>query len=527
MARFLCLLLTFVILFPVFFLFKSIPEDTGEIWQHLIENVLWHTSINTLGLVICVGMSSLFLGTLLAWWVGVFEFPGRKFFRAALLLPLAFPPYVFSFIYLGFFSPSSPDLWWSNFGFWMSDQRFLSLCIVMTLCFYPYVYLLALGAFESQGIRILEVCYSLGMNTRQAFLKACIPAAKPWLLGGLAIVMMEICADFGAVSVFNIDTWTTVIYSSWYSLFSLATAAQLSLSYLGLVILLLLWEKSLQAGKRFQSISHSHSSQLSLSTLQQTLIFLSLSLILALSCLGPILQLILWIFQSSWEELGSQYWEFTKNSSLIAISCALITTFLAGFLAWNQNRHPQSQALKITQFATLGYAIPGTVLAIGAIFGYQFIENTLLDYLEEQWQYTPDSFISDSIILILLGLLSRFFIMAYNPLKASLERTSKNISEAAQSLGHNTNSILHKITLPLMKTGILTGLLMVFIECMKELPISLMTRPFGWDTLSIKVFEWTSEGQWEQSAFPALIIVLLSCIPIWFLSRNTLQEDKK
>lgn len=528
MLKTLGFVIALLLLAPLGSLLGAFSEDTSDTWGHLLENVLGQASLNTIGLALSVGAMTLVLGTSLAWFVALYQFPGRKKFRWLLLMPLAFPPYVFSFIYLGFLNPDSMDSWASGMRFWLMDHRFLSLSLVLSFCFYPYVYIMALSAFETQGPRIIEVSQSLGHSIRQAFFKACFPASKPWIFAGLSLVLMEVCADFGAVSVFNVDTWTTAIYSSWYALFSLETAAQLSLCYLSGVFLLLWWEKRLKSQKNYQSTGRASNFRLiETSQIQQYLIVCFISIVFILSVLGPFSQLIFWSLKLSLQDIQNQYLTLALESFQLGVIVALAASALSLFIAAINRTDPSSKRVRFAQWAGMGYAIPGTVLAIAFLFTYKGLENILLDFLEQNFNFIPEVFITDSILLVIFGLTSRFLIMALQPIQASLLRITHSLHQSAESLGHSNFSIVQKIYIPLLRSGIFTALLMVFIETIKELPITLMTRPFGSDTLAVKVYEWTSEGQWEQSAFPALIIVVLSMIPVWFLSKSMLKENKQ
>lgn len=514
-------LITLILLIPILSLlgsFGTINNETIETWNHLIENQLGEATVNTVGLLIVVGIGTLTLGTSLSYLVATFQFPLRRTLRWALLLPLAFPPYVFSFIFLGFFSPTAKEGTFNQLASWTIHHPFFSLALVMILCFYPYIYLLGLNAFESQGQQVVEVGRTLGYNRKQCFWRLSLPMSRPWLMGGLAIVLMEVCADFGAVSTFNVDTWTTSIYNAWFALFSLNTASQLSVLYLFPMVLLLVFEKKMNASKRY--FSGGKMILVPLNKINSMIVTSFVICVFMIGFVAPLLQLVAWSSESLQMEYSPVYAPYLWNSILISLQVALIATAIALLINWSKYQRPKQLSNQISSFATLGYGIPGTVLAIGVIFFYQRMENFLLDQLEFYFQYNPDFFLSDSLFILTMGLLTRFYIMAHNPVEKNFLRISTSIMEAAQSLGRPPKTIFRKIHFPLLKTGIASGLLMVFVETMKELPITLMTRPFDRDTLAVKVYEWTSEGQWEMSAFPALLIVVVSVIPVWFLSQK-------
>jgi iron(III) transport system permease protein len=521
------MLICLLVLVPLVTLFLSFLHPEKEIWDHILQTQMSSLLINTLFMVVGVAVCTTIIGVSLAWLTGVCEFPGRRFFSWALLLPMAMPTYVLAFVWLGLldFPAPLPTALRTLFGadFRLPEFRSLGGVIqTMTLALYPYVYLLAKNGFATQGARAMEAAESLGCTRTQAFFRVALPMAWPWIAGGVLLVVMESLADFGAVSIFNFDTFTTAIYKAWYGFFSLPAAAQLSTVLIVLVFIIMELDKRSRKKRQFYQSERQQTAapRIQLSKRLQWVAGISCSLILLLGFGLPLIQLLYWAVSIFEQEFSTRYLSLLLHSASLAIIAALIIVFLAFILAYTSRRHPGTITQLLIHTATLGYGLPGTVLAVGIYIPISGLDNILIT-IQEKLLGSSSSFLQGTVMVMLLAYTIRFLAAGFKAVDSAMHRITPSIDEAARLMGLRGPKILLKIHLPIIKGGALTALTMVFVDVMKEMPITLMTRPFGWDTLSVKVFELTSEGEWERAAIPALFLVITGLLPIIFFMRKS------
>ena len=521
-AKSILVLVSLFMLIPVFIVMRSWLEPMADIWKHLADYVLPQVLKNTALILLLVTLIAGSLGTYLAWLTSMYRFTGQKFFVWALMLPFAIPAYVLAFVSVGLFDYS---------GVLQTTLRELNITgalgaqirsvwgagIILSLVFYPYVYLLARQAFLSQGQRALEAGQMLGLTRRQAFFKVALPQAMPWIVGGLLLTWMETLADFGAVSVFNLDTFTTAIYKAWFGFFTLTTAAQLAALLIITVFLILIIERYWQK-KRSYLPSAGHRQREELTGLRNLWAF-GFSLLIFILAFGlPMTQLIVWVIKNYHIDLDERYWGFVKNTLVIAGATAIAIALVALLIAWMLRQYPSRSNQLLVSLANLGYAVPGTVLAVGVFIPIAWIDNLLIAQ-----HITTTQVVSGSVIVMLCALATRFMTVGFQPIDRQLNRLTPSQEQAAQLLTTNRLQRWRQVYLPVISPGVFTALIMVFVEVTKEMPITLMTRRQGWDTLAVRVFEMTSEGMYERAALPSLTIVLVGLIPVILLIR---QSDK-
>jgi len=506
----------------------TLGNGEQAIWQHLYDTKLDRLAGNTVVLLLGVGVMVTVLGTSLAWLVSVCDFPGRRIFDWALMLPLAIPGYVMAFVFLGLISYSGPLQTWgrNTFGmdFWFPDlQGALGVILVMGLVLYPYVYMLARSAFNAQGRNLLDAARMLGLSPFGAFWQVALPVARPALIGGGALALMETLADFGAVAVFNYDTFTTAIYSAWYGLFNLAVAAQLSTLLLGFVGLTLALEHYSRKHARFTLDERSRESQRFRLRGARAWGATGYCLLVILFGFGiPTVQLVLWTAQTWRGEMDSRYPEFLLHTVELAAIAALAAVAIALLLALIRRMPPGRwrwlEQLSV-RLATLGYALPGSVLAVGIILAFTTLDQGLHGIIGQR------QVLVGSVFALILAYLTRFMAVAFAPLDAAFERIKPSLCDAARSLGASPGRVLRRLYLPLLRPGFLTALIIVFVDVMKEMPATLIMRPFGWDTLAVRIYQMTSEGQWERAALPALTLILVGLIPVLLLVRQSARRQ--
>ncbi|QLI83113.1 iron ABC transporter permease [Chitinibacter fontanus] len=507
-------------LVPLLVVLGAFLDPQPEIWTHLIDYVLPDVLKNTLILLLGVGCGVLLLGVPLAWFTAVCEFPGRRFFSWALMLPLAMPAYVLAFVQVGLFDFTGPvqttlrEL--TGDSSWFPRVRSTGgVVLVLSLAFYPYVYLLARNAFLTQGKRALEAAQMLGMSRQQGFWQVALPMARPWLIGGLTLALMETLADFGAVSIFNFDTFTTAIYKSWFALFNLPAASQLA-SLLVLFVLVLVGLEHWARGSRQYHGRIVAAERIQLHGWHRAMAVVVCTLVLCMAFVVPLLQLLFWVSSIWREDLDARYFGFTLRSMAISLLAALIVAVLSLCLVFIQRRFAGRMTRWTVRLATLGYAVPGSVLAVGVFLPIAWLDNLLIP-LAQSLGFAGYQILKGSVAVMLLALAARFMAVAFQPMDSAMQRISRNQEDAARSLGLSQRQLLWRLHLPMLRGGVLTAVLMCFVDVMKEMPITLMTRPFGWDTLAVRVFEMTSEGMWANAALPSLMIVLTGLIPVVLL----------
>jgi iron(III) transport system permease protein len=358
----------------------------------------------------------------------------------------------------------------------------------------------------------------LGLSRSKVFFRLALPQALPWVIGGLLLASMETLADFGAVSVFNVDTFTTAIYKAWFGFFSLTTAAQLAALLIGVVFIVVLFEQYWQA-KRGNTITQGSSKRFEASKPAKWGMALLCTLVFLVAFLIPFLQLLYWTAENFQQDFDARYIDFVTNSLMIASMTTIFIAFLAIIIAWVKRQYPDKSTKLMTTLANLGYVVPGTVLAVGIFIPIAWLDNQLIAF-----GITSTQFFSGSVIVMLLALSTRFMTVSFQPVDRQLQRLTVNQEAAAKLLSDSPYQRWRQVMLPVLSPGVLTGLLMGFVEVMKEMPITLMTRRQGWDTLAVRVFEMTSEGMWGRAALPSLLIVLVGLIPVWVLLR---QSDKQ
>ena len=512
------------ILIPLSVIVAALGEFDEEIWTFLLEYQLPELLKNTLLLVLGVGAGTAILGTTGAWLTAMYDFPLRRFFFWALMLPLAVPAYVLAFTQIGLFDYGGPLNEWmrAHYGheqFFPEIRNGAGLIAVMSLTFYPYVYLLARNAFSSMGQRALEAGASLGLSPRRAFFRLALPMARPWIAGGVILALMEVLADFGTVSVFGYDTFTTAIYQAWFDFYSLETAKQLAALLIMLVFVLLAFEQLSRGNRRFgQSGKAQHHRRKALSGCRKWLASAYCGLILIFAFLLPLVQLGFWAYETRNDDFNTTLWLNAWHSFAASLIAAILVAATALLLALAKRADKSRFAAVAARIATLGYGIPGTVLAVGVFVPVAWLDNVLIGYLSLPEETT--AIFKGTLLVMLMAYLIRFLAVGYAAVEAGLERISPSQTEAARSLGCTGAGVLRCIYLPLLKGALGTAVLMSFVDMMKEMPITLMTRPHDWDTLAVRVYMFTIEGQFANAALPALLIVLTGLIPVILFSRT-------
>jgi iron(III) transport system permease protein len=518
-----------LVLLPVSVLMFSWHEVDQQIWAHLWQTQLPRLLGNTLMLVLGVGVGVTLLGVSLAWLTSLCEFPGRRWLDWALMLPFAIPAYVLAFVFVGLLDFAGPlqtllREWFGNGVRFPRVRSTGGVIIVLVLVFYPYVYLLARNAFLAQGKGLMEAARVLGLSPWRAFWRVALPMARPAIGAGLALAIMETLADFGAVAVFNFDTFTTAIYKTWYSFYSLTSATQLA-SLLLLAVMLVLYGERRARGAvrpvnerpRGKALYHLKGGQALAASAWCGLVF-------ACGFVIPLLQLIVWFWQRGRFDLDERYSALILHTLYLGAMAALITVSVALLLAFARRMAPTRLMRSTVGLANLGYALPGSMLAVAIMLAFSYLDRELVIPLSSWLGGAGKPVLLGSLSALLLAYMIRFMAVAYGPLENSLARIRPSLPEASRSLGVGGVGLFFKVYLPLLVPGALSAALLVFVDVLKEMPATLLMRPFGWDTLSVRVFEMTSEGEWARAALPALTLVLVGLLPVILLIRRSARR---
>jgi iron(III) transport system permease protein len=504
------------LLLPLLWLASAFAAPQPQVWAHLLSYVLPGALGNTVALLALLAVFTLVPGLGFAWASARFEWPGRRLFDWALVLPMALPGYVVAFVYVGLADYAGPlQTAWRQLG--GAPSAFPELrsvpgaALVLAAVLYPYVFLTARAAFLRQGSAAMDAARSLGHGPWRAFFHAALPMARPAWVAGLSLVLLEALADFGAVSVLGVDTLSTAIYKTWFGLYSLPAAAQLAFALVSLVALMLLLERLARGRGRHAGRQLVPPPRRRLPGWRGWWLTGLAALTVALGFGVPVLQLLAW----SWRSRAAlpDVAAAAGNTALLGLLAAATVLVLSLAFALLLRRSGGDRGVRAAGFvAGLGYAVPGTVLAVGAMW--------LLVAAERSLPALAGLALSSSLLGLLLALSARFLRVGHEATEAAFQALRPSLLESARMFGLPWHQRLRLVALPLLRPGLVAAVLLVLVETVKELPATLMLRPFGWDTLAVKIHGYTSEGLWAQAAWPALWLCAVGLLPVWWLVRQ-------
>jgi iron(III) transport system permease protein len=515
---------------PALTIFSFIFQPAGEVWRHLAATVLAEYVRNSFLLLLGVGFGTLLLGVSTAWLCTLCRFPGRRLFSWALLLPMAIPAYIIAYTYTGLLDFAGPVQTilrgWFGWGFgdyWFPPVRSLGGAVVMlSLVLYPYVYLLARAAFLEQSMCVLEVSRTLGCGPWQAFFRVALPLARPAIIAGLTLALMEALADFGTVQYFGVNTFTTGIFRTWFGLGDSAAAAQLASLMMGFVLVLILLERWSRRRARYHHTSQRYRSLPGyvLRGWRALGAFIVCLLPLFFGFLLPTGQLAAWALRTWRSSIDAGFLLLLRNSLLLAIGTALLALLLALLLGYGQRLRKGRVVGAAVRLAGMGYAVPGLVIAVGVIIPFAWLDNSLDAWMRSHFDYSTGLLLSGTLTAVVFAYLVRFLAVSLQTVEAALGKIRPSMDEAAHSLGSRPAAVLRRIHLPIMRGSLLTALLLVFVDVLKELPATLILRPFNFNTLAVRAFELASDELLAESSVAALAIVVVGLLPVILLSRS-------
>ncbi len=501
----------------------------GEAWLHLAQTVLPDLLVNSLLLVVLVGAMAASMGAVSAWLVAACHFRGRALIEVALLLPLAMPAYVCGYAYVWLLDVAGPvqgllrdatGLSWGEY--WFPEIRSLpGAALMLAAVLYPYVYLLCRSAFLTQSVCLLEASRTLGHGLPRTFLHVALPMARPALAGGIALALMETLADYGTVQHFAVRTFTTAIYDSWFGRGTRPAAAQLAACLMGLVALLLVLERLSRGGRRFHPTT-TRSPPLRPVVLhgwKEALAFAACAMPVLLGFVVPAATLFVLMLQQSDPFEARRVMPFAFNSLTLAAITAVLAVVLAALLAWAQRLHPAPVRAAANRVASLGYAVPGSVIAVGALVPFALFDNAVDGWMRAHLGVSTGLLLSGTIAALVFAYLVRFQGAALSAVESGLTRIRPTLFSAARVLGRRPGEAVREVELPLARGALLTAGVLVFVDTMKELPATLIVRPFDFDTLAVRVHNLASDERLAEASTAALLILAVGLLPIVALVR--------
>lgn len=507
-----------------------LSTGTGDTWAHLSATVLPDYIRSTLVLCVGVGFGTACMGVGAAWLVTRYDFPLRGALEWALVLPLAVPAYVMAYTYtdlLQFVGPVQTALreafGWTRADYWFPDVRSLGGAVVLfSLVLYPYVYMLARTAFLERAGGMLEAGRSLGLGPWASFFRVSLPLARPAIAAGVALALMETLADFGAVSYFGVQTFTTGIYRAWFSLGDRVAAAQLATALLGFVVLVLVMERLSRGRARFHdtTLRRARFAPVRLRGGRAALAVAACLLPLCLGFLLPAGILLEMAVTEGDAQFGTRFIELARNSVTVSAMTAFIAVLLALLLGYAARLQASWLVRGVHRLGGLGYALPGTVIAVGVLIPVTRIDNWLTDWASRTWGWEGGLLITGGLAGLVYACAVRFLTPAVQAVDAGLLKVTPNMDNASRSLGLTPAATLRRVHFPLLRGSLLTAALLVFIDVMKELPATLVMRPFNFDTLATQAYTLASDERLTEASTAALAIVVVGLLPLIVLSRE-------
>ena len=511
-----------IFLAPILIILSSIFSDYSDNWEHIYNYVLIDYVINSIVLVSGVSVLVMAIGSVTAWVVTNYNFFGKKFFEWGLILPLAIPPYILAYTFTGLFDSygTANEIARDLFNLQQSAVLFPNIrniygaIIVFAFTLYPYVYLICRTAFLNQSKSMFEVGRTLGLSQTLVFFRLALPLVRPALIAGTMIVAMETLSDFGAVDHFAVSTFTTGIFRTWYGMYDLTTAMQLASMLLIFITFCLIIERTSRRNASYDSVSSNFkpSPVQKLDSLKSFACFLVCFLPIFIGFLLPILEILNWALSFNSGFFDKQFLSISSNTILLSVTSAILCTFIAMIINFSI-RYKNSPLLKfINPFLNIGYAVPGLILAVGIVQLFVFVDSKLLNSLEGY-------FLTGSIFGLIFAYVIKSYALANSTYEAGYQKINKAIDDSARVLKSRGFNLLYRVHFPILKTSFFTSILLVTSEVVKELPATLILRPFNFETLAVSTYIYASEERMIEAAAPATAIILIGLIPIYFISK--------
>ena len=513
---------------PLFMVLQFNLHPHTETWQHLIDYVLWEYIKNSFLLACGVAIGTFIIGVPAAWLCALYTFPGKRLLEFLLLLPLAMPAYIIAYTYTGILDFAGPiqtylrDTFnWGYGDYWFPEIRSLGGAIAMlSFVLYPYVFLLTRSTLISQSSSIIDVARSLGANSFERLVTVIIPLARPAIVAGVMLALMETLADYGTVQYFGVDTFTIGIFRTWFGFGEPQTAAQLSSLLMLTVFALFLFEQHSRKRMRYHNPTNTNFNNYStvLRGKKAVMAIIACFIPPLLGFIVPVIQLSDWAFLTASKMIDNQFWKLALNSFYLAVCTALVVIITATILAYGKRASENKLLKNLVDFCAMGYAVPGTVIAVGTLIIFTSIDNWIIDLFGITFGIDFSLIFTGTILALVFAHTVRFLSLGLQTIGASLTKINHSIDDASRMLGENVFSTLRSVHLPLIRSGLFTAALLVFVEVMKELPATLILRPFNFNTLAVRAYELASDERLADASTAALAIVLTGLIPVILLN---------
>lgn len=519
------LFLVFLIALPVISIAFKLFDGPGETWPHMVQNLLFQYLSNSFYLLLVCSFLVLLFGISTSWLVSRFEFPFRKQLEWLLILPLAIPSYIVAYAYAGIFDYGGTlELFQRFLGIEFTRIDIMNrfgLAFVLSISLFPYVYVSARAFFLNQANNLLEASRVLGVGEWKSFFRLILPLARPAIIAGLILVLMEVLNDYGAATYFGVSTFTTGIFRSWFSLEEPETAIYLSALLILIVFALILFEKWQRRKMQYSNtkVSNQRIHRKMVSKRMQILILIIVSIPVLFGFLLPLGQLLYWGILTYGAVFEYEFLMLSLQTFGIAFITAGVTVVVATALIFASKWNRIGIIKNISRLGVLGYAIPGAVVAIGVMIPTLNLDKWLMGVLYTFFSYSGGFLIHGTLIALVYAYVVRFLAVAYNPIESTTLKVSDTIPDASKTLGVGNFKTFFKIEFPLIKTGILSAFILVFIDVLKELPLTLILKPFHINTLAVKAFEYASDERVMEAAIPSLFIIFTAMLPVIFLNR--------
>lgn len=517
---------------PLFTIVQGLFVPANDNWLHIKEYILGDFIKASVLLVLFTGFFTILIGTTLAWLVAQYHFPLRNFYKWALILPLSIPPFIGAYTYHGMLSYTGTiqTTLRNTFDMQVNPKYFDIMnmpgaIFIYTLFLFPYVYTIVRVFLSQQSATLIESARMLGKGPIQIFFKVVLPISRAAIVGGASLVVLEVLNDYGVVKYYGIQTFSTAIFQTWFSLGDIDSSLKLAASLMSFVIFILVLERVLRGGKQY-SYANTKVRPLQLVKLKgmkAMLATLYCTVIFGLAFFIPVLQLIDWFILTFGKIPYEDFLTYIKNSSIVAgVSATLIITL--ALIVGNFNRIFKGKMAKLlTRASVLGYSIPGAVIAVAVVTAFIQLDR-LLTPLYLQWGFESTAVLSVSIFMLIAAYLVRFFSIGFNSIEAGYDKIGTNFRDASRLLGAGITKTFFKIDMPMMKGAIVSGFILVFIDIMKEIPLTLILRPFNFDTLATKAFQYASDEKIMEASQASLVIIAISAIAI-FVFNKLLEKE--
>lgn len=528
-SKSIAVLLSTAICIPIIFIISYLFIPGGETWNFILENLFWHYVTETFILMIFTAVFVTIIGVSTAWLVSTYNFPFVKHFEWLLILPLAIPGYIAAYTYSGMFDITGPVYFFLNN--YLGHQNTISLLpevksmsggiFILSIVLYPYVYVVTRAYFSVQYTSYTEVASSLGLSNFQSFFRLAVPMARPAIVAGVSLVLMELLNDYGTVKYLGINTFTIGIFTSWSSFGDTRAALKIAAWLLFIVVAILYLERRQRGSARFETQDNTSTiaTKQHLKGFSAFIAVLVCGLPFLLGFLLPVVQLLYWASLTYADVLNMNFLILIQNSFVLAFTAAGICILIGIALAYLQRIENSFIQKIIIRLATVGYAIPGAVIAMGILVPAVAIDRQLIGFVQFFNSDFNQLILTGSIGILVYGYVVRFLAVSFNSLDSGFEKIPRVLDETSRSLGYSPFQTLYKVNLPLLKKSIIAAGILAFVDIIKELPLTLILRPFNFDTLAIKAFELASDEQIAQSAPAALVIIITGIVPILILNR--------